>query len=479
MGALHLVGTLAGKEVKAAFRQRSVHVLGAIVAALLIAAGTIGAQRSKRLDAERSSYQTIVRQQWEAQPDRHPHRVAHFGSFAFRPSDGLAAFDFGVDSFVGTTLYQEAHRQNVANFGEAGHASSMLRLGQLSMAMVLQVIVPLLIVFLGFSSVSGEREGGTLSLLRAQGVGLRALVAGKLVGLIAVLGLVLLPATVAAGALIGAAGADIRHSEVAMRVILLGLAYLLYFASWAGIVVAISARARTSRGALAACVALWIGTVIVLPRAAAGVAGMVHPAPARIEADAAVAAEIRETGDSHNPNDPEFAALKRELLSRHGVDRVEALPVNFGGVVMKTAEEISSRIYVRHFEGLVAIHRRQDDLVQWAALLSPVIAIRNLSMALAGTGPEDYLSFLRDAEKHRYELIQALNDLHTHRIRNDNDRGQRVSRRHWKEIPPFQARPTPLGASVRQQAGAAGLLLAWVLVVGMLIIFPSRAEPAA
>lgn len=466
MSAIRLLRVIAANEVKAVFRQRSVYLLGALVAGLLLAAGALGARRAHDQAAERQRYQDLVRQQWESQPDRHPHRVAHFGSFAFRPVGRLAAFDFGVDSFTGTAVYQEAHRQNTANFSEAGHASSMLRFGQLSMAMVLQTIVPLLIVFWGFASVAGERERGGLGLIAAQGVSLRTLALGRMLGVLATLAIVLLPAAILSGLLIRLAGPASMQPDAGPRLALLVTVYAGYFGLWAAITVGLSARAATSRGALAAGLCLWVAMVVVLPRAAAALGTALHPAPARIELDAAVDGEVRQTGDSHNPNDPKFQELQRDLLTRHGASRVEDLPLNFGGVVMKTAEELSARIYQRHFDDLTQIYARQDRFQQAAALVSPFVALRSLSMALAGTSSNDYLSFLRQSEQNRYQIVQALNELHTHQIRYQDDRAQKVSRRHWQEIPMFQGRPSDLASSLRPERWSALCLLMWVLLVG-------------
>jgi ABC-2 type transport system permease protein len=469
MDTMRIAAVIARKELATAFRQRSVLFLGVTVAALFLAAAGLAAHRTKRLADERQAYQTLARRQWEAQPDRHPHRVAHFGSFAFRRVGPLAAFDPGIDSFAGTTVYQEAHRQNTANFSEANHASTMLRFGELSPAMVLQVLVPLLLAFIGFATVAGEREAGTLALLRAQGVSMRALLVGKVLGLVGILALVLLPAgLLAAVAILSASTADFGVAFLAPRLGLLALTYALYFLVWAAAIVMISARARTSRGALAFGAAVWVVTTVVLPRVGAVIARATHPAPARAEVDAAIAAEIRRAADPHNERDPKFAAFKRETLARYGVNRVEDLPVNWGGLVMTASEEMTSEIYERRFQAVGAIHAQQDRLLSLLGALSPVIAVRRLSMAIAGTGPDDWRAFLAEAERHRRDFVQRLNHLHATQIRYQNDRAQRVSRRHWAAIPAFEGRLIDLRAALAGSAVAAAVLLLWLLLGGAL-----------
>jgi hypothetical protein len=84
-----------------------------------------------------------------------------------------------------TSVFLEAHRQNTANFSEANHSGGMLRFGELSPALVLQLLVPLAIFFLGFAAITGERLSGTLPMLLAQGVTWRELIAGKTLGVAA------------------------------------------------------------------------------------------------------------------------------------------------------------------------------------------------------------------------------------------------------------------------------------------------------
>src|SRR5688500_20315168 len=104
-------------------------------------------------------------------PDKHPHRIAYYGYIAFRAKHLLSIFDFGTESYTGNAVFLEAHKQNTVNFSEASFSTGLLRFGEISMAMLLQVILPLIIFFLGFVAVASERENGTLKVLLCQGAG--------------------------------------------------------------------------------------------------------------------------------------------------------------------------------------------------------------------------------------------------------------------------------------------------------------------
>ena len=99
----------------------------------------------------REAHQIKARASWEANPDKHPHRMAHFGTFAFRISPPLSIFDNGIENYIGNTVFLEAHQQNSVNFSEATFSTGVLRFGELSLAFLLQIILPLILFFIGFN----------------------------------------------------------------------------------------------------------------------------------------------------------------------------------------------------------------------------------------------------------------------------------------------------------------------------------------
>ncbi|NJL77176.1 MAG: ABC transporter permease subunit [Saprospiraceae bacterium] len=121
----------------------------------------------------------------------------------------------------------EAHKQNTVNFSEAGHSSSLLRFGQISAAMILQLLVPLLLFFLGYDLIAKEREEGILKLLFTQGISWQSLILGKTLGLFFI-SLVLLFSTAFFGFLILLSNGF--ETEVLIRYgLLIGTYALLFF----------------------------------------------------------------------------------------------------------------------------------------------------------------------------------------------------------------------------------------------------------
>ena len=80
-----------------------------------------------------------ARDQWEGRGSVHPHSMAHFGDFAFRPSGPLARLDRGVQARLGKVLRIEGHKQGTplhADAAQLGHLPDFLNPMPLSFSMV-------------------------------------------------------------------------------------------------------------------------------------------------------------------------------------------------------------------------------------------------------------------------------------------------------------------------------------------------------
>lgn len=447
---------------------------GLVLLCLLTLTAALSAWEHQRsANAERAQYQAQANQEFAAQPDRHPHRVAHYGHFLFRPLNALAAFDPGIDAYTGNTLFLEAHRQNSANFGDVRQSSLLLRFGQLTPAFVLQVLAPLLLVFVGHAGVARERESGTLRILLAQGVRARHIVLGKCLALAGFAALLLLPALLALGWL--AVSAQVPWGLA----LLLALGYALWLGLWTVIVVLVSSGLAHGRDALLSLLAVWTVLVIVLPRVIPDLASHTIALPTRFENEIHVEREYLALGDAHNPQDPKFEQFRAQVLTQYGVERIEDLPVNFTGLLGIEGERQSSELFNRYAMAVLNRQTRQNRFVDAFNWLSPTLALRRLSMAAAGTDMHSYERFLEQAEHHRYDLVQGLNQLQAEHIDyeddNDPDKDSRISHAHWQAFTEFQFQAAPLAQTLQRAAPAAAVLLLWLVgMAGLLALAGAR-----
>jgi ABC-2 type transport system permease protein len=453
-------------------RRDRLAVMGLLLLLMLTAVAAFTAWDQRRTaHLERTRHQSQVDHEFETQPDRHPHRMVHYGHFAFRPINPLAAFDGGIDAYTGHTLFLEGHRQNSANFGDVRQSSLLLRFGQLTPAFVLQVIAPLLLIFLGHATVAREREAGTLRVLLAQGLQPRQLVAGKLMAFAGVSALVLLPAAVA---LVFLAVDTTAPPSLAMALL---LGYGLWMALWTLGVVAVSTLAPRGRDALISLLAIWALTVVLMPRVVPEGVASAQPLPTRIETDISVARDLAAMGDSHNPDDPYFAGFRKQVLAQYGVTRVEDLPVNYKGLLGMEGERLTSRLFDRYAEQSFALQEAQLRRVDAFSLVSPLIALRRISMAAAGTDLHAYRRFLEQAEHHRYTLVQELNRLQAEKLTYATDRGSlsvRIGKEHWQDLAAFRFEPETSAATLQRARPMAIVLMLWLAALAGVMALATR-----
>jgi ABC-2 type transport system permease protein len=418
-------------------------------------------------------YQEEARRDWLGNPDKHPHRMAHYGHFAFRHRSPLSLFDTGMERFLGNAVFLEAHRQNTVNFSEASFSTGLMRFGELSVAMLLQVLLPLLIFFLGAGSVSADRENGTLRLLLSQGLSGADLIVGHSMGLFVVILTLYVPLLVLAGVLWLAAQQGVPSSDEVIRFGLIVLFYGLYLAFFCVVAVLVSAGSRTTKTALVSLIGIWLVTTMVLPRASQALGTYVYALPSKTQFQSAIQADISLEGDSHNPDDPHYRALKDSLLRAHSVASVEQLPFNYSGYVMAEGEKISAEIYNRHYQTLLDRFEQQNQFARAMAFLDPYLAIKNLSMALAGTDFSSYVDFQRQAETYRYALAQKMNDLQIRYISNKKpsptDKGYVINRKYWQEIPDFTYRALPVVRVLQAEWVSIAAFAGWLILLLLLI----------
>lgn len=461
------VWRIAREEWRSLARNRAA-VFGLVLLVALTLLATLTAYEQQRAaNTERARYQAQAQQEFEAQPDRHPHRMVHYGHFVFRPVNPMAAFDPGIEGYTGNTLYLEGHRQNTANFGDVRQTSLLLRFGQLTPAFVLQVMAPLLLIFFGYVAVARERESGTLRILLAQGVTSRQLVGGKLVALCGFAAMTILPA------LISLAWLALSKQVNPQSALVMAAGYTMWLLIWAFVVVLMSSSFARGRDALLALLAVWAVTVILVPRAAPDLANNQLSLTTRFEDAINVQRDYLALGDAHDPNDPKFAAFRDALLKQYGVTRVEDLPVNFKGLVGIEGERKSTELFNRYAANSFDTQTRQNAIVDGFGWVSPILALRRLSMTSAGTDLASFRSFLEQGEQYRYDLIQRLNRLQADKVSYADDttagKENRISHQFWQQTPAFQYRPPSTREMLERAAPAGAVLFVWLVAVALVM----------
>ncbi len=421
----------------------------------------------------RKDHKEKARKSWENNPDKHPHRMAHFGTFAFRLQHPLSVFDSGIESYTGNVMFLEAHKQHTANFSEASLSTGIVRFGKLNSAILLQLILPLILFFLGFSSIAGEQENGTLKIMYAQGVTVKELLLGKFLGLFYIAILFFLPALCSLWSISFMESIAI-DSETIMRSLLLSVAYVVYYVILCFITVILSAKSSSSKKALLTLLVIWVIFFVVFPKTVQVIGSYVYPSPTKAEFKAMIEQEVSKKGNSHDPNDPHFISLRDSIMNVYNVKDVKELPFNYSGFLMRKGEEQTAAIFNKHQQDLITTFKKQNKMTNLLALINPFLAIKNISMSLSGTDFNTYTSFLLQAEDYRYKQSQYLNNLQMKYISNtakgSEGKVHVVKKKFWKDFSDFHYKYDSLPKVLLNSSLSIISFGLWVLFIGSVLV---------
>lgn len=456
--------TVAKKEILQARRNHLFTTLTVITWLLLIVAGIGGYERYCHARMQQQEADAMLRQEWEQQ-ETNPHAAAHFGTWLFKPFTFLSLYDNGLNNFTGSSYRVEAHRQHEINYSTVQDTDSQLRFGELSPALVFQLLVPLLIIILAYGSVSNEKEHNTLRLASVQGGSMTALLWGKILGNYFIIALIVSPAL-----LVITLGAWLfREPALLSRSLAFCGAYLLYFFIIMALTVLVSAWSKHSSGALLTTLGAWMLCCIVLPRVVANWADKAAPLPSRYIFNRKVQDGYRKglgnDGDVMERN----KRYEQQVLSKYKVDSLTKLPVNFDGLAMQYGEEYYAKVYQIAAAETDSLIRRQQTLLEMAALVNPFLALQQVSMGISGTDYFHHLEFHQQAGRYRNQFIRMLNMELAGNGGPYLSYSYKVGPAYFKKSKPFNWRLPSTGNAIRWHALSWASLAGWLLVSLVLV----------
>jgi ABC-2 type transport system permease protein len=460
-------------ELKILMQDGRFWIAGFLLTTLLAVSIFVGLEGQKQKAATGERITRQLRAEWESQSEKDPHAAGHFGTYVVSPSGPGNWLDPGIEPYVGSVVFLEAHVRNEFQHRPAAESTTLRHFGTFSPAFILQIVAPLIIILFCFSSFAADRESGTLRLVLASGVNTVHLVAGKVIGNLLGLALLLAPGLVAAYA-----NLETRIGVFdPVRLSLLALGYFLYFAVFAGLTLWVSSLLSKSQTALTTMILFWITTCFVLPRTISDFAAAQHPLPSKAAFSDRISRETQKGIDGHDMQDERRGPLFEKTLKEYGVQSVEELPVNFDAIAMQESEEYTSELYTREFNRIADILDRQARQTRNAAAVIPFFAIQNWSMALSGTDFAHHRRFSDSVEEYRRDLIEMLN-----RDMIENSRtgeySYAVGREFWENVHPFRYKEPVIEWSMQSVKSQGFSLVAWALAsFGCCLFAASRLKP--
>jgi len=303
--------------------------------------------------------------------------------YAVLPSAPLAALAIGQSDLHPSYSRVTMRTQPVLIHSDELENPMMLASGRFDLAFVLTFCWPLLVLPLAYDLFSGERERGTLPLVRAQLVQLRTLMAAKLLVRGGSVVLITVIASIAGVLALAPAATD---STVAASLTGWSALVVINGGLWFAIGAWINSREWTSRKNAMVMVAVWLAGVVIVPAGLSVLVPWLAPVPSRLHL-------IEQARGVGLLSGEELRRVQQAYLDRHH----DVAPPRDGfdaGAVRTLAlqEETDRRLapaLARYRDGV----RRQQQLVDWLRYGSPALLTYDIATELAGTSTARYRAF--------------------------------------------------------------------------------------
>lgn len=458
-----MIKAIIWKELLQYRRDGRVMAVLLITLALGFAAALNGWSTVENQQRERQAAIESDRTTWDNQGKKNPHSAAHFSRYAFQPTSSLAVFDPGLKDFMGSAIWLEAHYRDPATLRAVEDAVEIQRFARLTPAWILQVFAPLLAVLLAFAGIAAERERGTLRQVMSSGVSPQHLFVGKAIAALCIIAL-LAPSVIAAVALAANTHDEVGLPGAGLRLTGIVLAYILYIGAFTFAAIGISARVAKSKTALVVLVGFWAASVVFVPRLATDVGSALSPAPAASDFAARLSSESSTPfwGGSEAAQQRR-ADVEAKVLAQYGVDKIEDLPINYDGYLLQESEEFANVVFDRMYGELWGAYEGQSDIVRLFSVVSPTLALSNISSALAGSDLYAHRHFADSAELFRRDFVKLLNEEMIQKGGQDGY-GYMADNDFWQQNPDFTYTAPSLSTVISNIWVDILVLLAWTFL---------------
>ena len=313
----------------------------------------------------------------------------------------------------------------------------------LDLIAVIEVVLSLLVIFLAYDSISGERERGTLRLVLSNTLPRHTLLLGNLVGGMMSVLFPLLVGVVISLIIMHLDSMIVFSAHDYLRILVILVMAVLYLSVFYTIGMFLSSRIRRSATVLVLLLFIWIVSVIIIPNTAVYAAQQFVTVPDRAVVDSRAEGLVEEwaekmfeyASDHPNPRNAIMTSLLNEF-TKDDITYIQRLergrsvytgrwPVAFsyyygpkemvewyydGSVYGHTLRmEYEDRIW-QLYQDYQRNLNRQAGAARLISMFSPSWLFSHGSSVIAGTGENDYLRFLEHAANYRQQIIAYMKD---------------------------------------------------------------------
>ena len=150
-------------------------------------------------------------------------------------------------------------------------------------------------------------------------------------------------------------------------------------------------------------------------------------------------------------------------------------PINFRGLVASESEAKLTNVLNKFAQQRMQAELKQTKVSRYFGWVSPMVAIRSLSMIVVGTSIETHHRFLRETEQLRFDFVQGLNKVHVEKLSYQDDMNRnasteatkqaRVSAQNWQVLQNFTFNVDNAQVRAQRSIPAFLQLFIWIAVL--------------
>ncbi|MGA2624171.1 MAG: ABC transporter permease subunit [Bacteroidota bacterium] len=323
----------------------------------------------------------------------------------YRPPEVFSTLVQGKDRKLGnrlemTFLHLPPRTTGYMGEGASQHHRYVAGFSAIDYAFVVRIILSLMVIFLIYNAVNGEKSQGTLRLIYANSIPRHVLLLGKFVGGLTIILLVLLIGTIVSLLILIFSPAISLSSADSIRFLCIFSVSALYLTCFCTLSLFISVIVDRPSIALTILLQVWIFLSIIYPNLATVAAENWYKLPSDQEIIQQKRAAFQKYEDELARNEAEF---NKQIMSGQYAS---------GDILQKNVELKSKKAEVEHGVDLDFSRQltRQLELAQTLSILSPAALYDQATIRYARTGMEQFEKFM-DAVSRQWQEHVALEKL--------------------------------------------------------------------
>ena len=271
----------------------------------------------------------------------------------------------------------------------------------LDLGLVVQILFSLFVLLFTYDAICGEKEAGTLRLLGSFSTSRVSILLSKFLGAwVPTMLAFLIPLLL--GSAVLAALPDVGLGSAEWSILgLIVVAFCAYLTAYTCAGLFASSLVHRSATAFVILLALWVSTVVVLPRMSLIIAGSIRPAPSVHEYQAELSLIGRERLNKHRELRRVWTSARSEPGKEfwRTPEGREAFELYFAEARYVADAFVESRMK-RLDETFQNKYNARLSLAVGLAHLSPAFAVRSATVGLAGTGLQRHERFGKTHQQH-------------------------------------------------------------------------------